>query len=375
MKIALDLTSTPKNKTGIGRYLYNLVYALQQVDTKNEYYLFIQDDDVDGFDLREKNYHIVPANSKILRRPYLRILWEQVVFPFRLKRLGIDLLHSTYFTMPYLCPVKKIVTFHDMTYFIFPEVHTALKREMFKAYIRLSARAADGILSISNHTAKDILAYSKPKNRDIFISPLGVDWRFYEDNTVNADVLSQYGIESEYFLYVGTIEPRKNILRLLKAYNALDKAVREKYKLIIAGKKGWLYKEIFEYMRENDLDKYVHFTGYVKDEDLPVLYKAAKLFLYVSIYEGFGIPVVESMACGVPTITSKSSSMEEIAGDAALLVNPFNENEIRDAILNLLSDSELCSELTSKGYERAKEYNWLKCAQKTAEAYEKVMKL
>lgn len=375
MKIAIDLTSTPKNKTGIGRYLYNLVHALQQVDQRNEYYLFIQNDDITGFEITAKNFHCVPVNSNFLRKTYIRILWEQVFFPLRLKKLGIELLHSPYFTMPYLHSVKTVVTFHDMTYFIFPEVHTPLKREMFKMYVKLSARSADGILAISNNTAEDIFKYCTPRNKKICVSPLGVDWRFYEEHKVDRNLLESYGISGEYFFYVGTIEPRKNILRLIKAYALLDDNIKKKYKLVIAGKKGWMYDDIFKYIEANGLTGYVHFTGFVRDEDLPVLYKGAKIFLYVSIYEGFGIPVIEGMACGVPTITSDSSSMKEIAGDAAIKIDPYKECEIRDAIMKLLEDENLYKSLKIEGRKRAEVYNWRQCAIKTVEAYEEVMRL
>lgn len=373
MKIAIDLTSTPKNKTGIGRYLYNLVHALQEVDERNQYYLFIQDDDIDGFDLYANNFHPVPVNSKILRKTYIRILWEQFVFPLRLKKLGVTLLHSPYFTMPYLSKVPKITTFHDMTYFILPEVHTSFKREMFKGYIKVSSRLADGILAISENTKDDIIKYANPKGKEIYVSPLGVDWRFYEEHTVDENLLKSYGIKGKYFLYVGTIEPRKNILRLIKAYYMLDESIRKEYKLVICGKKGWMYDEIFKYIQENHLEEYIHFTGFVKDDDLPVLYKGAKIFLYVSIYEGFGIPVIEGMACGVPTITSDTSSMKEIAGDAAINVNPYEENDIRNAIVRLLNDKQFYESLRVKGMERAKIYNWKQCAIKTVEAYEDVV--
>lgn len=374
MKIAIDLTSTPKNKTGIGRYLYNLVHALQEVDQCNEYYLFLQNDDVDGFDITAKNFHCVPVDSRILRKTYIRILWEQLVLPFKIRKLGVDLMHSPYFTMPYLSRVKKITTFHDMTYFIFPEVHTPLKREMFKGYVRLSAKNADAVLAISENTKLDIIKYTNLRDEIIHVTPLGVDWRFYEEYSIDTELIKSYGINGEYFLYVGTIEPRKNILRLIKAYQSLDESVKRKYKLVIAGKKGWMYDEIFEYLQQNKLEEYVHFTGFVKDEHLPVLYKGAKLFLYVSIYEGFGIPVIEGMACGVPTITSDTSSMKEIAGDAAIKVDPHNEEEIKNAILKLLNNKELYDSLIEKGKERAKIYNWRQCAEKTVQAYESVMK-
>ena len=373
MRIALDLTSTPRNKTGIGRYLYNLVDALQQVDQKNEYFLFIQSDDIEGFNILGTNFHCVTVNSKLLRKTYLRILWEQVVLPFRLKKLQIDLLHSPYFTMPYLSSIKNVVTFHDMTYFILPHVHTPIKREMFKTYIRLSSRKANAILAISNNTVDDIYKYVKLKDSEVYVTPMGVDERFFSNEPCDKEILSSYGIEQEYFLYVGTIEPRKNILRLLKAYNSLENETKSKYKLVISGKKGWMYDDIYKYISDNNLHQYIHFTGFVKDEHLPDLYRGAKIFLYVSIYEGFGIPVIESMASGIPCITSNIASMKEVAEESAFTIDPYNEDEIRDAIIQVLNDEKLYEDLRNKGRKRASVYTWKECARKSVLAYEKVM--
>ena len=369
MRIAIDLTSTPKNKTGIGRYLLNLVEALQTVDRENDYYLFVQSDDVEGFNIYSPNFNVVPVDSSILRKTHIRIVWEQVVLPFRLKKLKIDVLHSPNFTCPYFCRVKKVVTFHDMTYFIHPEVHTPLKREMFKMYIKLSSFAADKILAISQNTVIDIVKYTGVGESKVVLTALAVDKRFYEAGELDAEILKKYGVTDSYLLYVGTVEPRKNILRLLQAYNSLDEVLKKTYKLVICGKKGWLYKEIFDYFNETGLDKYVHFTGFVQDEDLPQLYKGASAFLYVSIYEGFGFPVLEAMACGTPVITSGLSSMKEIAGDAALLVNPYDIEDIKKAICKLVDDDRFAVVQREKGVERAKEYSWELCAKNTLEAY------
>ena len=369
--IAIDLTSTPKNKTGIGRYLYNLIHSLQKVDKINHYYLLIQDDDIEGFNLYSKNFNIVPVKSKILRKTYIRILWEQFVLPSILKSLSIDLLHSPNFTIPYFSKVKKIVTFHDMTYFIYPNVHTLLKRELFKLYIRLSSDKANAIISISHNTELDIIKYTNSK-LPIFVTPLGVDWRFYANNNFDKETLKQYGIDFKYFLYVGTIEPRKNLLRLIKAYNMLDLSIKDEYKLVICGKRGWMYSEIYEYIQSENLESYIHFTDYVKDEHLPLLYKNAILFLYVSIYEGFGIPIIESMSCGTPTITSNTSSMAEISGDSVILIDPYNEESIKNAILNILQNENVRETLIHKGPVQAKKYTWDNCAKLTVEAYNSI---
>lgn len=371
MNIAIDLTAIPKNKSGVGRYLYNLVEWLQKIDSENSYYLFMQDDDLDGFNIYASNFHKVPVSSKWLRKVPLRLLWEQLLFPKKLSRLKIDLLHSPHYTTAYFSKIRKIVNFHDFTYFVVPQMHTFLKRELFKFYIKTSLKNADSIIVISKSTQGDLENILNAKRRNVFVTPMGVDERFFLNDNRGESILGEYGIKGDYILYVGTIEPRKNVLGLLKAYNMIDYQIRDKYKLVICGKKGWMYDDIYKYIEENRLMSKVVFTGFVKDEHLPCFYRYAKLFLYPSFYEGFGIPIIEAMASGVPTITSNISSMKEVAGVACINVDPYNVDEIKNGIELLLNSEELYNELKIKGIERAKIYTWENCARKTLEAYQK----
>ncbi len=372
MNIAIDLTPIPKKKSGVGRYLDNLLEHLQKIDDKNTYYLFIQDDDLEGFNLVKENFKRVPVKSRYIRNVFLRLLWEQFVLPFRLKKLKIDLLHSPHYTMPYFSSVKHVVTFHDMSFFVVPKVHTFAKRYLFRVYMWLTSRKADAILSVSNATVEDITRILKIKRDKIYVTPLGADERFFEPVEMDKGILKTYGIESEYFLYVGMIEPRKNIVRMLKAYNILPDEVKDRYKLVICGRKAWMYGDVFKYYEENNLEGRVLFTGFVKDEHLQHIYKRAKLLLYVSLYEGFGLPLVEAMARGIPCITSNLSSMKEVAGDAGIKVNPYDENEIRDAVVQLINGDELRTSLIEKGHKQAQNYRWTNCASETLEVYNKL---
>lgn len=378
MRIAIDLTATPKSKTGIGRYLLGLLEGLQKMDPDNEYFLFVHDDDMDGFGITKDRFHIVPVHSRILRRTWIRILWEQFVFPFRLRKNRIDILHCPNFTMPYgariFCRGLKIIgTFHDMTYFFLPEFHVGWKREMFKTYIHLTAAGADKILTISENSKKDISKYCSPRNTNISVTCMGVDPRFFSADTPSEELLSKYGIDAPYIFYVGTLEPRKNIAGLITAYRDLPMEVRESCKLVICGKKGWLYDEIYERMKSDEaLLSQVIFPGYVEDSDLPSLMHGAKAVAYVSFYEGFGIPVIEGMASGVATITSYGSSLEEVAGDGALLTDPKNPAGITEALAWALSDEnrEEREALIARGILQAATYTWDRCAKETIAAYQ-----
>jgi glycosyltransferase involved in cell wall biosynthesis len=269
--------------------------------------------------------------------------------------------------------VNKLVTFHDMTFFLMPKVHLFFKRKLFRFYIWLSSKVAVGIFAISKCTKSDINRILKVNSENIFVTPLGIDEVFKESQKNNDhNVLKKYNINYKYILYVGTIEPRKNILGLIKAYNELPKEIKSNYKMIVCGKKGWMCDVVYKYVSENELKENVIFLDYVTDIDLNVLYKNASIFAYVSFYEGFGIPLLEAMACGLPCITSNIGSMKEIAEDACVNIDPNNVEQIKNAIINIINDSKLRSDLKNKAIKRSKEYSWLKCASLTLEAYEKV---
>lgn len=382
MRIAIDLTATPKAKTGIGRYMLGLLEGLQQIDSTNEYFLFVQDDDIDGFNVNASNFHMVPVHSKILRHQSIRIVWEQVIFPWRLKKNKIDVLQCPNYTMPYpvklIYPHLKVVgTFHDMTYFILEDCHVGWKREFFKHYIKRTAKKADKIITISENSKKDIPNYCKLKNPDITVTYMGVKDAFFTAEAPDSKLLSEFGIpDTKYISYVGTLEPRKNVPGLLGAYALLPEELRNEYKLVLMGKKGWLYDEIFERCQSDaKLKGNVYFTGYVPDEKMVRIVKGASCFVYPSFYEGFGIPVIEGMAAGVPTVTSYGSSLEEVAGDCCYLSDPKSEQSICDAIIAALSADEDERRIKiSGGIERARNFNWKACAENTVKAYEEAYK-
>ncbi len=361
MKIAIDLTSTQKNKTGIGRYMLGILIGLQKIDRENEYYLFAQDDDLDGFGIYAPNFHIVPVNSKILRKTYVRILWEQFIFPFRVKKTGADVLHCPNYTMPYLSRIidRKLAvvsTFHDMAYFLHPEYLIGWKRRMFCGYIKQTARSCDKIVAVSENTAKDSLSCSRPKNKDIEITYLGVDEAFFHTPKATPEVRAKYKIPEKYILYVGTLEPRKNVLGLIKGYRELPEEIKNEYKLVITGKKGWYYDEIFSTVNSDPgLQDNVIFTGFVDDEDMIPLMKGAAEVGYVSFFEGFGLPVLEAMASGVPIVTTSGSSLSEVAGDCGYLCDPNSPEDISRAMRRGLGDTE---NKVAKAYEREQIFTW-----------------
>ncbi|MCR5529504.1 MAG: glycosyltransferase family 4 protein [Saccharofermentans sp.] len=377
MKIAIDLTSTQKNKTGIGRYMLGILIGLQKIDKENEYYLFAQDDDLDGFGIYAPNFHMVPVKSSILRKTYIRILWEQFVFPFRVKKLGIDVLHCPNYTMPYISrlidrKLAVVSTFHDMAYFLHPEYLIGWKRRMFCGYIKQTARSCDKIVAVSHNTAEDSLTCSKPRNKDIEVTYLGVDEAFFDTPVATADIRAKYKIPEKYILYVGTLEPRKNVVGLIKGYRELSEEIRDEYKLVITGKKGWYYDETFSIVNADPLlQNNVIFTGFVDDQDMIPLMKAAEAVGYVSFFEGFGLPVLEAMASGVPVVTTSGSSLSEVAGDCGYLCDPHDPSDIAKALQRSLNDSE---DKTGRALERARTFTWQRCGEHTLKAYNDAVK-
>jgi glycosyltransferase involved in cell wall biosynthesis len=375
MNIAIDLTQIPADKTGIGIYALNLVREILHLDhTSNKFniFFFAQDDDhewqklIDNSD--NQRYRLIPIRSSIFRKLIFRFFFEQVLLPRQCQKLDIDAIYSFHYTMPYLTRIKRVATIPDMTFYLFPTMHQKIKRLYFKTLIPLSLKRCCRAITISESTKSDLLKrfpYMDPDK--IAVIHLGVN---ISSPPIQAKKhLGKYGLqEKKYFLFVGTLEPRKNIPGILEAFHhiIIDNAHDKKdYKLVIMGKKGWFYREIFETVKKYHLEESVIFTGYLGGEAKQSLLAHAFLFVYPSFYEGFGLPVLEAMAYGVPVITSNVSSLPEISGDAGLLIDPYHWQEIAAAMLKLLSDQELVEELSQRSLKQAQRFSWRHTAEKT----------
>jgi glycosyltransferase involved in cell wall biosynthesis len=268
----------------------------------------------------------------------------------------IDIYHGTNYVIPPLRRVPGVVTIFDLI-MLFPEFGVStFRREELKKYID----RADSVICISDHTKNDLINFFNVPDDKIRVTLLAADesFKIISDNDAVIKVTQRLGIEGDYLLYTGTMDARKNILNLVRAFSILKTEKRIHHKLVLAGKKGWLYNEILKIVQTVGLDKDVIFTGYVADEDMPYLYNGAELFAYPSLYEGFGLPPLEAMACGCPVVTSNTTSIPEVVGDAGLMVDPHS-----------LEDSALRSELSERGLKRASEFSWKRCASETLEIY------
>ncbi|MCK4518548.1 MAG: glycosyltransferase family 4 protein, partial [Candidatus Omnitrophica bacterium] len=234
----------------------------------------------------------------------LRILWEQVVLPLLIKKYEIKLLHCPVNIAPLACNCKTVVTVHDLSFMKLKKSHNYLQMLYLKKFTSLSCKKADKIIAVSKSTKKDIVECCKiPEDKiQVIYNGISDEFKIINDNDGLNDIKNKYSLPDKFLLYVGTLEPRKNVPAIIKAFQKCQKDNKFDYKLVIAGSKGWAYQEIFTLVKELSLSKDVTFTGYIENNDLPYLYNLAKLLVYPSLYEGFGLPLIESMACGTPVV-------------------------------------------------------------------------
>ncbi len=353
---------------GAGVYTDSLIRAICRVDNENDYVIFVRRG---AFaDLARSGFRIVPTPTP--SRP-ARLLWEQFLLPLQLRRRGADLLHSPHHTMPLVAPgCSRVVTFHDLTFFLLPERYPASRRLYFQAVSRASARRADALIVPSDTVRDDverILAVPQSRITTVYEAPAPV-FRPIEDGAMLAQVRQKYRLPDRFILNVGSLEPGKNRASLIQAFHRLRQRGLE-HCLVIVGQKAWKYEGDFELVERLGLGDAVLFTGYVPAEELAALYSCAELFVFPSLYEGFGLPVLEAMACGAPVVTSNVSAMPEVAGDAALLTEPRDIEGLADAMERPLRYSRVRASLRSRGLKRAAEFSWERAAHETVAVYER----
>ena len=372
MRIGIDATALPAQPVGAGNYIIQFVKALAKMDIDYELIVFAQKSKRDLFDIpNDENLHwvIVPDKS-----PMYRLIWEQTTFPRLVHRAEVDILHSLHYTQPIRLGCPSIVTIHDMTFFLFPDLHTRSKRLFFPFAIRSSVRRADALIAISESTRQDSIRLLGVSPQKIFTTQLGItdEFRVVKDNELLASVREKYDLPEEFVLYVGLVEPRKNIPFLIRAYKSLaDEGI--KHNLVIVGRIGWMYQEVFKQIEELGLEGRVQFTGYLPQDDLPMVYNLASLFVYPTKYEGFGLPALEAMACGTPVVTTAISSLPEIVGDAGMLIPPGDEQALASAMAEVLHDSTLFNQLRTRGLQRSEHFTWERTAQQTLKVYQQVL--
>lgn len=363
MRIGIDATPLFLRKGGIGYYTLNLLEALTGLDPQNEYLLFKTTPRPPESPIP----FLTRPNVRIIHTPKSRQKWRSY-------KEGLDLYHGTNFRLRGRGRKGNVVTIHDLAFKHYPYF---LKKQFGQFFSFLKTRRdvllADRIIAVSQHTAKDVLTFFKINPQKVKVVYHGVDAHFRPDipEEMILEAKKKYHITTpRYILWVGTLEPRKNLATLIKAYGQM-KTLHENYSLVLGGGLGWKYEDILPLVQA--LEKRVIITGYLPREDMAPLYAGADLFIYPSLYEGFGMPLLEAMASGVPIIASKTSSIPEVIGDAGILIDPINIPEIKEAIERVLLDTSLRDSLKEKGIQRAKRFTWEKAALETLKIYQEAV--
>jgi glycosyltransferase involved in cell wall biosynthesis len=376
MRIGIDATPIT-NRSGTGYYTQKLIEFLGRADSENRYVIFCPNDYAAHLEhpgmFDYPNFRLV--NLRVGASVPIAI-WRQFALPKHAKKLGIDLLHFPSFIASLRIDIPSVVTIHDLCFELFPEAFSALRRTYYSLIIPRSVRHCDSVIADSESTRNDILKHYAIDHGSVSAIHLGVDpVRFYHiaDKDEHARLREQYNLPERFILYVGTLEPRKNIPRLIRAfaYGVASKSLP--HHLVIAGRKGWMYDEIFREVRLLNLEKKVHFPGFVKPSQLAALYSMARSLAYPSLYEGFGLPCLEAMSCGTPVITSNRSSLPEFVQDCGLIVDPTSVDSIAAALYRICSDDEFCGNLSERGIQQARHFSWLTTAKKTLEVYNRTI--
>jgi glycosyltransferase involved in cell wall biosynthesis len=369
VRIAIDATSIPRHRAGAGTYIYNLVQALAEVDRENTYYVFAKTGAFQRRQLERDRFHVVPV---WLPSRLGRMVWEQAILPVHLRRRRVDVLHSPHLTTTALGDGwRRVVTFHDVTFFLLPRRYPALRRLYYQQAGRAGAHLAHVVIAVSQTVKHDVVRqFGLPLDR-VRVVPLapGAGFCPLDDPAALGAVRDKYRLPSRFILNVGTLEPGKNQATLLRAFRRLKEQGVE-HGLVIAGQRGWMYERLYRLVDELGLRGRVHFTGYLPEKDLAAIYNLADVFVFPSLYEGFGLPPLEAMACGLPVVASDAPAPVEVLDGAALLVSPRDVEGLAEAVGRILRDRHLRYRLRKRGLERAADFSWERTARETVEAYQ-----
>jgi len=372
MKIALNAMQVRAAKSGVGQYIHGLVEALIEEAPREHFTLYCSPQNVRNYLFQAPNYEArvwgLPEKARTLR-----LLYEYSFLPHELARRGYHLFHglSNFLPPRKVCPY--VVTIHDLAYYVYPERCPWLRRQYWYAMTRRTVELADAILTDSEASRRDIERFFPETRGRVYVVPNAAHRRFRRLTVSREQThLPRLGIDFPYILFVGTLEPGKNVERVIRAFDAIAERFPQHH-LVVAGDRGWLYDPIFAAAEQARASSRIHLLGHQPDDVVVELMNFCDVFVFPSLYEGFGLPPLEAMACGAPVITSNVSSLPEVVGDAALLVNPLEVEEIAEAIARLLSDGGLRQELREKGLAQSQRFSWKNAARETLRVYQTLL--
>jgi glycosyltransferase involved in cell wall biosynthesis len=374
MRVGLDAIPLATPRTGVGHYTFELARHLALIDPPDEFELvspFPFAAPISADDQLPANLRCVHTRVNSLRRR-----WFAVGLPLYLKQSAFDLFHGTNYEVPLWSRCPSVLTIHDLSLLLHPSTHEDRLVRRSRRRLPIMARAASYIITPSESVRREVCEYLRVKPskthaipeapRDIF-RPLPLE--------ETSEARRRLQIEDEFILFVGTIEPRKNLLTLLRAFEEVLRTTALRPQLVIAGKKGWLTDELFSHVKKSGVEDRLRFTGYLTDEDLRALYSSCRVFVYPSLYEGFGLPPLEAMACGAPVITSQIPAITETVGTtAARLVSPTDTQALARNIIELLENENERRSLSATGKERSAQFSWERTARLTLEVYRELLR-
>jgi glycosyltransferase involved in cell wall biosynthesis len=374
--VGIDYTAAYEQGAGIGRYVRELMRALAALDDQTPYRLFVAGASRSSLPPAPgPNFAWRPTRVTPL---WFARLWHRLRIPLPVETFvgRVALFHATDFTLPPVLPgTHTLLTVHDLSFVRAPETTTPVLKAYLDQVVPRSVRRATHVLADSQATKDDLVELygTPPEKITALLGGVNPEFAPCADRDARQAVRQRYNIpDNPYIFSIGTVQPRKNYARLIKALAALGPEFADEH-LVIAGGRGWLDGPIYQAVREFGLDERAHFIGFARDEDLPALYSEARCLAYPSLYEGIGLPVLEAMACGAPVITSNISSLPEVAGDAALLVDPYDVEALSDALRRLLTDDTLRAKLVARGFEQAAHFTWTRAARQLADIYQRML--
>ena len=371
LHIGIDAHAIGARQGGNETYIRQLILALAELDQENRYSIYLAEREAveewrSLFARAYPNFSVrrLPRPTPIVRAP--------VALAVELRRRPVDLLHVQY-TAPPFCPVPVVATIHDLAFEHHPETFTRRGSWQMKLTVRRTARRAARVATVSEFSREDLLRTYRLSPERVVVTYNGVEPRFQpipEDRREAASVRDRWGIAGPYILALGSLQPRKNLPRLIRAYGALRRRHPQiSHQLVIAGRDLWLTGEIHRQVAEEPWAREIVRTGYVPDEALPALYRNADLLVYPSFFEGFGLPPIEAMACGVPVVTSHVGSLPEVCGEAAAWIDPFDEDSIERVMLEVLTNPDRQASMRAAGLEQARRFDWQQTARRTLALY------
>jgi glycosyltransferase involved in cell wall biosynthesis len=368
VRIAIDARKL--RDYGIGTYVRNVLRHLSRIDRDTEYVLLCRQNDCGIAAELGENFRSIPESAPAYS------IREQLAVPMDLRREGIDLFHAPHYVLPPLTPCRSVVTIHDCIHLQFPQY---LPNRLGYAYARtalwIAAHRSARVLTVSEASKRDILKYFNIPAGKIDVIYNAIDERFGQEPSAEdvSRVKERYQLNDPYVLYAGNIKPHKNLERLIEAFHLLRREGADQVKLLIIGDEISKYATLRRAVHRYKLHQHVRFFGFVPDRTLAVLYRLAAVFVFPSLYEGFGLPPLEAMASGTPVITSNVSSLPEVVGDAALLIDPYDPIAIEQAMRRVLGDAALRADLRQRGLARVKEFSWDRSVRRIRQVYDEVL--